>query len=254
MASILMVASNLGVWAEELQGPWDVLIEKGHNVTLATEQGIKPLPHVISMDPDALDTVQNIKVNPQSVVDRCKALWASTALDNPIAIKDAKMRDYEAIALIGGPGAPLDMNGNSKLHKLLVEAFTSDKLIATICYAVGGLVWARNPETGKSIIDGKVICAHPRDWDFTDPLPYPLDGAQSGNAGTDLVTPGFNYPVQTIVELAVGDDGRVLSNPYVLRSCPCTHYDWPFVTALSVESSTPFGYMIDNALIQKYGK
>ena len=81
-----MIASNLGVWAEELQGPWDILTQNGHKITLATEQGIKPLPHVISMDPEALDTVQNIKVNPQEIVDRCIELWASEALDNPIAI------------------------------------------------------------------------------------------------------------------------------------------------------------------------
>ena len=33
---VVVLASNYGLWAEELQGPWDALNNAGHNVTLAT--------------------------------------------------------------------------------------------------------------------------------------------------------------------------------------------------------------------------
>jgi putative intracellular protease/amidase len=50
---VLVIASNYGVWAEELQGPWDALRQAGHDLTLATYLGKTPLPGAISMDPDS---------------------------------------------------------------------------------------------------------------------------------------------------------------------------------------------------------
>ena len=43
MAAVIMIASNLGLWGEELQAPWDLVKQAGHEVTLATPQGKKPL-------------------------------------------------------------------------------------------------------------------------------------------------------------------------------------------------------------------
>ena len=37
---VLVLASNLGLWAEELQGPWDALTGAGHEIQLATDRGI----------------------------------------------------------------------------------------------------------------------------------------------------------------------------------------------------------------------
>jgi putative intracellular protease/amidase len=46
MAKVLVLATNYGSWGEELQAPWDALNEAGHDVTLATPLGKKPLPIV----------------------------------------------------------------------------------------------------------------------------------------------------------------------------------------------------------------
>ena len=40
--NVLIVASNHGLWAEELQGPWDALEQAGNKLTLATYLGKKP--------------------------------------------------------------------------------------------------------------------------------------------------------------------------------------------------------------------
>lgn len=164
---VLVLASNLGLWAEELQGPWDALTGAGHEITLATERGITPLPLAFSVDPEFVDPQLNLKVNPEYVCTRTKELLATGAWDHPIKFSDASMDDYDAIVAVGGPGSPLDVSGNAKVHKLIVDAWKQDKLIGALCYAVGALVWARNPDTGKSIIWGKTIVAHPRPWDFT---------------------------------------------------------------------------------------
>jgi putative intracellular protease/amidase len=239
---VVVLASNVGLWAEELQAPWDALKKAGFELTLATEQGKTPLSLAFSLDPDFYDPVQQYNVNPPEVVARAKEIYATGEWDHPVSIASVNMDDYDAIVVVGGPGAPLDITGNAKVHRLLERAFASDKTIGALCYAVGALVWARNPsDWSKSIIYGKHIVAHPKEWDFTDMLPYPLAGTTADNRGTDLVTPGFVYPLSPIVVDAVGPNGKVYSDPTTSRERPLVKYDPPFVTALSVESSIGFG-------------
>ena len=218
---VLIVASNYGLWAEELQGPWDALNKAGHDLTLATYLGKKPLPLVFSEDADFVDPAQDRKVNTPEVVARVRELMANGEWDNPIKVGDAKMDDYDALVLVGGPGAPLDITGNPAVHRLVEKAFTDGKIIGAMCYAIGALVWSRVPDNrGKSVLWGKTVVAHPREWDFTGDLPYPLDATTADNAGTNLVTPGFVYPLAVIVEDAVGPEGRVISDPLTSRDSP----------------------------------
>jgi putative intracellular protease/amidase len=246
--NVLVIASNYGLWAEELQGPWDALTAAGHNLTLATYKGVPPLPLIFSEDPDFFDPAQGVRVNTAEVVARVKELIASGAWANPIKVADANMDDYDALVLVGGPGAPLDITGNPTVHRLVEKAYGDEKIIGALCYAVGALVWSRWPDNrGKSVINGRTIVAHPREWDFTGDLPYPLDGTSEDNPGTNLVTPGFVYPLAVIVEDAVGDGGKVISEP-ASREHPLVHYDHPFVTALSVESSSAFGAKVAEVL------
>lgn len=249
---VLILASNLGLWAEELEAPWDALKQAGFDLTLATHQGKKPLSLLFSVDPDFVDPVQRYHVNPAEVVERVKADYAHGDWDHPIKIADAVMDDYDAIVIVGGPGAPLDLTGNPKVHQLLEEAFVKNKTMGALCYAVGCLVWARNPADRKhSIIYGKQVAAHPREWDFTGDLPYFLADTTPENKGTDLVTPGFVFPLSPIVIDAVGPNGKVYSDPTTSRERPLVVYDEPFVTALSVESAIGFGEKLVEVLSAK---
>ena len=71
---VLIIATECGSWAEELQAPWDACKKAGFEVTLATKNGKKPLPFQISVDPDFVDGVQNVKTNPDWVCKRSKEL------------------------------------------------------------------------------------------------------------------------------------------------------------------------------------
>lgn len=248
MKKVLVLASNLGLWGEELQAPWDAMKKAGFSLTLATEKGITPLPLELSVDKSFIDPVQQYHVNPVEVVDRIEEILKNGEWDNPIKIADAKAEDFDAIAIVGGPGSPLDLVGNAKVHRLLEDFYYQGKIMGALCYAVGAFVWARRKEDGKSIIHGKTIVAHPKEWDFTGDLSYTLHGANPANPGTDLVTPGFVFPLQVIVEDAVGDNGKVLADPTANREKPLAHVDLPFVTAQSVESSIAFGQKMVEAL------
>lgn len=239
---VLVIASNYGLWAEELQAPWDALKNAGHDLTLATYNGVTPLPIKVSVDTEMIDPKQNYKVNPPEVVDRVTQILADGDWNDAIKTSDAKMEDYDALVIVGGPGAPLDITGNPFVHNLLLDAFRNDKLIGAICYAVGALVFSRDDKNdNKSIIHGKTITAHPHAWDFDFDFQYDLVNASESNPGTDIKTPGFVYPLQYITEDAVGAEGKVISDAMANREKPCIAYDKPFVTGLSVESSIAFG-------------
>lgn len=257
---VLVCATNYGTWGEELQAPWDALKKAGYDCTLATPKGLKPLPLTISIDPDFVDPVINKHTNPPEVCKRIVELVDGTEWDNPIAFKDAKMEDYDAIVLTGGLGAMLDMANNYNLHKLIIDAYRDDKLIGALCYAVATLVFLRDPKNDyKSIVYGKKIVCHPHAWDFYGPdydFTYPLYGETGSNKGTDVHTPGFLYPQEYLIRDAVGPNGACISRVKASREDPEAHCDWPFVTAASVESSIAYGDLLVKVLgnIDKYRK
>jgi putative intracellular protease/amidase len=248
MSRIIIGATNYGVWAEELQAPWDALSRAGHDLTLATPRGKKPLPLAISLDPDFVDPIQDSKVNPPEVCARARELLEGEEWNHPISFKQASMNDFDAIVLTGGPGATLDLANNPDVHRLVLEARAAGKLIGAICYAVGALVFTRDPETSKSVIHGKTITAHPRAWDFKSDLTYDLYKPTPDDPGTNVITPGFLFPLQDLAIDAVGPEGKVSSSPDTSRDHPDVQFDWPFVTGCSVESSITYGEKLVSVL------
>ena len=239
---VLLVAPNYGGWGEEQQAPWDILRKAGFEVTLATPRGQKPLPFAISVDPEFVDPIQNYKTNPPEVCKRVKELVDGTEWENAIKIDDAKMSDYDAIALTGGPGAILDVNSRKHLHDMLLEAYRDNKIVGALCYAVAALVFARDPQNSyRSIIWGKKITAHPRAWDFHVDLDYSqLYGITQDNQPSNVITQGFLYPLEDLTRDAVGPDGDVAFAENANRENPSVVFDHPFVTGCSVESSIAY--------------
>lgn len=252
MARVLILATNYGTWGEELQAPWDILKKAGHTLTLATSQGKKPLPLAVSVDPDFFDPVIKFNTNPPEVCARIKELTDGDEWAHPVKYADATMANQDAIVLTGGLGAMIDMGNNWHVHRLLLEAYRSNKLIGGLCYAVASLVFCRDPKADyKSIIWGHKITAHPRAWDFYGPdfdFTYDLYGVTEDNKGTDVHTPGFLWPLEDIVRDAVGPHGTCISRINARRSDPEVQFDWPFVTGTSVESSIAYGEKIAEVL------
>jgi putative intracellular protease/amidase len=246
---ILVIASNYGLWAEELQAPWDALKKAGHQLTLATYLGKTPLPFTLSMDPDFIDPMLNIPMNPPELIRRVNEILDKGEWDNPLKIADAKMSDYDSLVIVGGPGAALDIAGNMMVHKLILDAYKSGKIIGALCYAVAALAFTRDPENkNKSLIYGKTIVAHPHAWDFDVDVVYDVIRSTPENPGIKMRTAGFAFPLQYMVEDAVGPNGKVIAKTDANRNAPCAYFDKPFVTAQSVESSTLFGKMMVEVL------
>ena len=255
MARVLVAATNYGTWAEELQAQWDALKRAGHEVTLITPQGKKPLPFAISVDPTFYDPIQKVNVNPADVCDRCKELVASDEWAYPKKFSEVNMDDYDAITMAGGPGVTLDFCNSWELHQLILKAIKQNKVVGALCYSVAALVFCRDPENDyKSVIYGHKVTAHPRAWDFYGPgmaMDYKLYGATADNAGTDVVTPGFIIPLEDLVRDAVGPNGACIARVNANRESPQVYYDGTFVTGTSVESSIAFGDLLVKVLRER---
>jgi len=239
---ILVIASNYGLWAEELQAPWDILKAAGHDLQLATFRGLTPLPSKMSMDPAFIDPMQGVAMNPERVINRVNEILDNGEWDHPLKVADADMDDYDALVLVGGAGSALDIAGNMEVHDLVLHAYKNKKIVGALCYAVGALAFTRDPDNDfKSVIYGKHVTAHPHAWDFVGDHVYDFVRETTENPNMKLTTNGFLFPLQYMVEDAVGSRDKVKADAKASRENPCVVYDYPFVTGLSVESSSAFG-------------
>lgn len=241
MKKVLFLASNYGVWGEELQAPWDICRKAGLVTELATYKGITPLPLGVSVQAGFVDPVQNVVMTPDYVAARINKILDDGEWARPRKIRDVTMDGYDAIAIIGGPGAGFDLTGSMKVHGLVADAFKQGKVVAAICAAVATLGYVRHPDKPGSIVRGKRVAAHPRSWDFDFDLPYVLARQTPENNGSTIVTPGFILPVQHILEDATGDARLVSAVSDADRDHPVVVWDKPILTAQSVESSVAFG-------------
>ena len=78
------------------------------------------------------------------------------------------MEQYDTLLLPGGSGPMVDMVNNERLHDAILGFLAKDKLIAAECYCVTCLAFARDWTERKSIIWGKHVTGHAREYDCKD--------------------------------------------------------------------------------------
>jgi len=239
---ILFLASNYGLWGEELQAPWDACNEAGFETVVSTFTGKTPLPLDVSVQAGFVDPVQDVVMTPENVANRMEEILDDGEWEDPVKTGDVDMDNYDAIVITGGPGAGFDITGSVTVHNLVTEAYKSGKLVAAICAGVATLGYTRHPDKeGRSLVRGKEVAAHPRSWDFAFEMEYNLARATEENNGSTIVTPGFIIPVEWIMQDATGDPDLVHAVPDADRENPVVYYDKPILTAQSVASSVAFG-------------
>ncbi|HET9516460.1 MAG TPA: type 1 glutamine amidotransferase domain-containing protein [Actinoplanes sp.] len=271
MTKVLMVVSEWGYWGEELIGPLQACDQAGYEVEFLTPTGSRPTPLAVSMMPDFVDPPQGKSVTSQEMADLTRQLDAGHRLDKPRNLADwvpqrpypsspTYLRDsekyyqaverivsqdlpaYDAMVIVGGSGAMVDLANNQRLHELVLGFVRLDKPIAAVCYGVATLAFARDPLRKTSIIRGKRVTGHPIDYDFHAGTgfegPHAIDGSRKGfGDGYIDFGPAF-YPLEFILRDAVGPDGEFIGN---VGHSESVIVDYPFITARSTESSVGCG-------------
>ncbi|MCX6635649.1 MAG: type 1 glutamine amidotransferase domain-containing protein [Acidobacteria bacterium] len=271
--NILVILSEYGFWGEELIGPLDTFDAAGYTVTFATPKGKRPVALPPSMDPNYIDPPLGRSVTSKTVADKVKAIDKSPRLDNPLNIsaimpelpyfssaslirdleayyrgrakaKDEVLSKFDAVLIVGGSGPIVDLANNQRVHDIILSFMEMDRPIGAECYGVACLAFARELENRKSIIWGKHVTGHCKEYDYHD-------GTGFMNADINMGPPP--YPLEYILRDATGPDGAYIGNFGKETSVIVDH---PFVTGRSTPDSYLTGQkmvgMLENGL-RRYG-
>jgi putative intracellular protease/amidase len=261
---VLCLLSEWGYWGEELVGPLETLDAAGFSVDFATPTGRRPVALTPSMDPAFVDPPLGRSVTSPEMAAKVRALDdpANPRLNDPINLsawlpdypyhcdpqylrltetyyaKLAQVADeigrYDALLMVGGSGPIVDLANNHRVHDLLLSFYRAGKPIAAECYAVTCLAFARDLEDRTSIIRGKHVTGHCKEYDYK---------AGTGFMGTDFQIGPPPYPLEYILRDATAPDGAYHGNYGKPTS---VIVDYPFITG----RSTPDSYLTGQKLVE----
>lgn len=269
---ILVVLSEWGYWGEELLGPLETFDAAGYETVFVTPRGKRPVALPPSMNPSYIDPPLGRPVTSPEVALKVRALNDSDRLSNPMNLSqwvpeypywstpnflkeleayynrlDAlqqELEQYTAILIVGGSGPIVDLANNSRVHGLILSFYKMGKPIAAICYGVTCLAFARDLVERKSIIWGKHVTGHCKEYDYKD---------GTGFVGTDFNMGPAPYPLEYILRDATGPEGGYVGN--FGREISVV-VDYPFITGRSNHDSYATGQkvveVLENAL-RRYG-
>ena len=148
----------------------------------------------------------------------------------------------------------VDMVNNARLHEVIMGFLAQGKLIAAECYCVTALAFARDWTERKSIIWGKHITGHAREYDYKDGTGF----AQMYDYNDQPMNTSANfgppfYPLEYILRDAVGPEGQFHGGVGHYLS---TILDYPFLTGRSTQDSTLVGELMVEVLekgLRRYG-
>ena len=269
---ILMVLSEWGYWGEELLGPLEIFEAAGYELTFATPKGKRPVALPPSMDADYVDPPLGRPVTSREVAKKVRALDNSHLLDNPVNLSawlpdrpywgsphflpemeayynalDAvqeELAQYATVFIVGGSGPIIDLCNNQRVHDLILSFNKMGKPVAAICYGVTCLAFARDLGDRKSIIWGKHVTGHCKEYDYKD---------GTGFIGTDINIGPPPYPLEYILRDATGPDGAYVGN---FGREISVIVDYPFITGRSNHDSYATGQKVVEVLengLTRYG-
>ena len=281
---ILVVLSEWGYWGEELIGPLDTFDAVGYQVDFVTPTGKRPTALTTSKDASFVDPALNRPVTTEEVARKVREIddtspdrsERSKRLDKPINLKDLmperpywsepnfvrkmeaynrafdaaqeRLNRYDAILIVGGSGAMVDLVNNQRVHDLILSFDRAGKPVAAECYGVACLAFARSVEDRKSIIWGKRVTGHCLEYDYKNGTGFEglhaVDGSKKGFGEDGYINfgPPF-YPLEFILRDATGPDGQYIGN---FGHATSVIVDSPFITG----RSTPDSYLTGQKLVE----
>ncbi len=269
---ILIVLSEWGYWGEELLAPLETFDGAGYEVTFATPKGKRPHALPPSMDANYIDPPLGRSVTTEGMARKVRQLEQSDRLNNPVNLStwlpegpywsspnflremeayykalegvQKDLEQYDAVLLVGGSGPLVDLANNQRVHDLILSFYRMGKPIAAECYGVACLAFARDLEDRKSIIWGRHVTGHCKEYDYKD---------GTGFLGTDFNMGPPPYPLEYILRDATGPEGGYIGN---FGKETSVIVDYPFITGRSTPDSYLTGQKVVEVLengLKRYG-
>ncbi|RKU48815.1 hypothetical protein DL546_006653 [Coniochaeta pulveracea] len=135
-----------GWYLPELAHPYDVLVDAGFELTIASPAGGEA-----PLDPAS---VEMFKEDAASVAFlRNKQLWENTT---PLADFLGKADEFDAIFIPGGHGPMYDLAVDETSQKLIAEFAEKGKVVSSVCHGPAAFVNVRLSD-GRHLLEGKTV-------------------------------------------------------------------------------------------------
>ncbi|MEE2855020.1 MAG: type 1 glutamine amidotransferase domain-containing protein [Actinomycetota bacterium] len=173
MGTVLIPIPDRDFDPTEVAVSWSVLTRNGHRVVFATESGTPGAADDIMLTGRGLDawsalpllgaipliglTLRANKTGRRAYRDMVR----SNEFQHPVSWENATLDGVDGLMLPGGHRAR-GMRGyidSDILHRLVVEAFARDLVVAAICHGVLLAARSTDPTTGRSILYGRKTTA-----------------------------------------------------------------------------------------------
>jgi protease I len=159
MATVLMPLSDRDFDPTETGVPWRALSERGHRVVFATPEGRPGEADPKMVTGAGLGVFASLLRADAHGRDAYGAMAASPEYRRPLAYRDIRSADFDALLLPGGHAKGMRTYLESPLlHMATAEFFAADKPVAAICHGVLLAARARDP-AGKSVLYGRKTTA-----------------------------------------------------------------------------------------------
>ena len=125
-----------GYWAEEFANPYTIVTEAGHEVVVATPNGVTPNVDMMSLRPEMAGGVKG-------ALELEAIIRSAEVMRRPLALSNVRLEDYDAVYLPGGHGPMADLAFDADVGRLLTAQLASGNPLFIVCHGPASLLATR---------------------------------------------------------------------------------------------------------------
>src|SRR4051794_1831722 len=125
-----------GYWAEEFAMPYKAVTEAGHEVVVATPNGVIPNVDMMSLRPAMAG-------GEEGALELEAIIRSAEVMRRPLKLSDVRLEDYDAVYLPGGHGPMADLAWDADVGRLLTAQLASGNPLFIVCHAPAAMLATR---------------------------------------------------------------------------------------------------------------
>ncbi|HEY0757920.1 MAG TPA: type 1 glutamine amidotransferase domain-containing protein [Acidisarcina sp.] len=136
----IVSSAKIGFWLSELTHPYFLLSERGVEIDIASPNGGKAA-YATESDPHFAQSWEpNDLISKGFLSDKARV----AQVENTLPLTGLDLASYDAVHVVGGGGAAVDLYPNPKVGEVLESFFASGKVVGAICH--GAISLGNNPD------------------------------------------------------------------------------------------------------------
>jgi len=125
-----------GYWAEEFASPYKIVTDAGHDVVVATPDGVTPNVDMMSLRPAMAGGAQG-------ALDLEAIIRSAEVMRRPLKLSDVRLEDYDAVYVPGGHGPMADLAFDADVGRLLTAQLASGNPLFIVCHGPAAMLATR---------------------------------------------------------------------------------------------------------------